>query len=350
MKTRKKVVLPTSANKELDLSQFSYEMEALSSVGAELVGASSSSPEAFLKEAWDADAIMVSWGVLFDKNIISNLKKCVVIGVKGVGVDMVDVDSATEAGIVVTNIPDVFIEEVADHAMFLLLSAIRRGKIMDNMVCQEAWGKGRPYLYQFNRIWGQTLGLFAFGNIGTAVARRAKGFGLNVIAHDPYVSELKMTAEGVEPVSFEELLKRSDYLSLHSALNDETRGIIGEAEFAAMKNSVVLVNTSRGGVIDEAALIRALQKGKIAAAGLDVFEKEPADPDNPLLAMDNVILTPHVASASSRFEPMTRRRAGQEIALVLSGRWPMSSVNPSVLPRVELERWQPYPMGRGPNR
>jgi D-3-phosphoglycerate dehydrogenase len=160
-----------------------------------------------------------------------------------------------------------------------------------------------------------------------------------------------MTAEGVEPVSsLKELLTRSDYISMHPPLNDETYHMISEEAFKVMKNTAVVINTGRGSTIDEAALIRALEEGRIAAAGLDVLETEPPAPDNPLLKMPNVIITPHVASASTRMAPETRRRVGREIALVLRGRWPRSCVNPSVLPRVPLERWQPYPMERGPNR
>ncbi|MEK9749337.1 MAG: C-terminal binding protein, partial [Pseudomonadales bacterium] len=256
----------------------------------------------------------------------------------------------TRAGIVVTNVPDVFIEEVADHTLMLLLAAGRRVKMMDQLVREGRWYEGRPILNHVPRLWGQTLGLVSFGNVATAVARRAKAFGLHVIAYDPYVSELKMTAEGVEPVTFDELLERSDYLSVHPGLNAQTRGMMNDAAFAKMKSTAVIINCGRGPVIDEAALIRALQAGQIAAAGLDVLEQEPPDPNNPLLAMDNVIITPHAASATTRMRTETRRRNGREVALVLQGKWPMSCVNPTVLPRTPLERWQPFPMGRGPNR
>jgi len=274
----------------------------------------------------------------------------VVIGVGSVGVDMVDVEAATEAGIVVTNTPDIFIEEVADHAMMLLLSAARRLKEQDQMIQAGKWFEGRVQLSQFPRLWGQTLGMISFGNVSRATARRAKPFGFHVIAHDPYVSELKMTGEGVEPVSFEELLERSDYISMHPPLNEETHHMLSTKEFERMKKTAVLVNTGRGPTVDEAALIKALQEGQIAAAGLDVLETEPIKPDNPLLKMPNVILTPHVASATTRMWPETRRRVGREVALALQGRWPRSCVNPTVLPKVPLERWQPYPMERGPNR
>ena len=200
------------------------------------------------------------------------------------------------------------------------------------------------------RLLGQTLGLFAYGNIARCTARRARAFGMRVIAHDPYVSELTMSEDGVEPVSFTELLERSDYLSIHAPLNDETRHRFDADAFARIKPTAVLINTARGPIVDEAALIRALNGGQLAGAGLDVLETEPIHSDNPLLAMDNVVLTPHVASATARMRPETRRRVGREVALVLRGRWPRSCVNPTVLPRVPLERWQPYPMNRGPNR
>ncbi len=171
-----------------------------------------------------------------------------------------------------------------------------------------------------------------------------------MIAFDPYVSELSISDAGVEPVSFGELLERSDYLSVHAPLNEETRHVLDGDAFARMKPGAVIVNTARGPIIKEEDLIKALESGQIGAAGLDVLEREPVDPGNPLLDMPNVIITPHVASASTRMRPETRRRVGREVALVLRGKWPMSCVNPTVLPRVALERWQPYPTQRGPNR
>ncbi|MCB1693321.1 MAG: C-terminal binding protein, partial [Pseudomonadales bacterium] len=329
--------------------RYSLEMEALEGIG-EIVEVDGSSPASFIAGARDADALITSWGIHIDKQVIAGLEKCVVIGVGSVGVDMVDVDAATEAGIVVTNVPDVFIEEVADHTMMLLLATARRVKLMDKMTREGDWFKGRPVLNEIPRLWGQTLGLISFGNVARAVARRARAFGMHVIAYDPYVTELKMTGEGVEPVSYGELLERSDYVSVHPGLNEGTRGMLSTKQFRMMKNTACVINCGRGPVIDEKAMITALQEGQIAAAGLDVLEQEPPSPDNPLLAMDNVIITPHAASATTRMRPETRRRVGREVALALSGKWPLSCVNPSVLPRVDLERWQPYPMDRGPNR
>ena len=348
--SRKTVVvqLPALARSQSVAERYALELEALAPI-ADILEVTATTPAEFGAAAANADAIITSWGVQIDADVIGQLKKCVVIGVGSVGVDMVDIEAATAAGIVVTNVPDVFIEEVADHALMLMLAAGRRTKIMDTMATSGDWFKGRPLLSNIPRLMGQTLGLLAFGNVARCTARRARAFGMHVIAHDPYVSEMAIGESLVEPVSFGELLERSDYLSVHAPLNAETRHLLNADAFARMKTGVVIVNTARGPIIREADLIDALRSGKVGAAGLDVLEQEPPAQDNPLFAMDNVVLTPHVASATTRMRPETRRRVGREVALVLRNRWPMSCVNPTVLPRVTLERWQPYPMNRGPN-
>jgi D-3-phosphoglycerate dehydrogenase len=196
---------------------------------------------------------------------------------------------------------------------------------------------------------GQTLGFVAFGRVARLVALRARAFGLRLMAYDPYVDELTLSALGVVPASLDEVLAQSDFVSMHAPDTAETRGMLTARHFARMKPGAIFINTGRGPTVDEAALIAALRSGHIASAGLDVLEREPPAPDNPLLAMPNVILSPHNASASARFDQARKRRAGQEMALVLSGRWPMSCVNPTVLPGSGLRRWQPYAMERGPN-
>ena len=329
--------------------RWAHELEALAPI-ADIVEIPADTQTEFANAVGDLDAIITSWGISIDQEVVDGLKQCVVIGVGGVGVDMVDVAAATAAGIVVTNVPDIFIEEVADHAVMLLLDVARMTPLMARMAREGEWYQARPILSRRPRLLGQTLGLFAFGHVARGVARRAKAFGLRVIAYDPYVSELEISAAEVEPVGFHELLERSDFLSVHAPLNEETEHAIDAAALSRMKPTAAVINTARGPIIDEAALIQALGDGVIAAAGLDVLEREPASPENPLLHMDNVVVTPHIASASDRMRPETRRRVGREVSLVLRGRWPMSCVNPTVLPRVALERWQPYPMNRGPNR
>jgi len=343
--------LPAHAQTGDVRERYAWELESLSPIGAEIVEVAAATPAEFLAVAADADALITSWGFRITEEIIAGLERCSVIGVGSVGTDMVDVDAATRAGIVVTNTPDIFIEEVADHALALLLACARRVTEMHAMVAEGRWAEGRPLLSRYPRLWGTTLGLVSFGNVARATARRAKAFGFHLVAYDPYVSELAMTAEGVEPVtSLGELMERSDYVSVHSPYNAETHHLVGAAELARIKPDAVVINTGRGGVIDEEALAEGLAQGRVSAAGLDVFEVEPVDPSHPLLAFPNFIASPHVASATSRMRPETRRRVGREVALVLAGRWPRSSVNPTVLPRTPLDRWQPYPMGRGPNR
>ena len=352
MADAKKVVvqLPGQAKAPSIAERYELELEELAPIGVELIESETMDEDEFIELAKDVDGILTSWGVRLNKRVISELKQCVIIGVGSIGVDMVDVEAATEAGIVVTNTPDVFIEEVADHAMMLLLAQNKLLKTLMRFSQEGRWFEMRPVPSAIPRLWGQTLGLLGFGNVAVGVARRAKAFGLHIIAHDPYVSELKMTGEGVEPVTFKELVERSDYLSIHAPDNPGTHHLIGAAELKAMKSTAVIINTARGPLIDEKALIKALENGEIAGAGLDVTEQEPPAKDNPLRNMENVILTPHTASASTRMRVETRRRAAREVALVLSGRWPMSCVNPHVLPRTPLVRWQPYSMSHGPNR
>ena len=318
---RKKVgtQLPRIADVVNLKEKYSLELEALAPV-ADIVEVASPTPEAFAEGAKDCDAIVTSWGIHITGDVIRKLDKCTVIGLGSVGVDMVDVDAATEAGIVVTNTPDVFIEEVADHATMLLLGAVRRTKEMTIFAAENEWYKGRPLLNHVPRLMGQTLGLLSFGNVARCTAVRAQAFGLHVIAYDPYVSELTMSEFGVEPVSWGELLAKSDYISIHSPHNEETEHLINKAAIDQMKDGVVIVNSARGPIIDEPDLIEALREGKVQAAGLDVLEQEPPNPQNPLLNMPNVIVTPHVASATTRMRPTARRRVGREISLVLRGK------------------------------
>jgi D-3-phosphoglycerate dehydrogenase len=348
-KKRVGIQLARQAQNQTVEQRFALELDGLEPV-AEIGEIRADTPAEFAAGVADVDAIITSWGLRIDKQVIDALKQCVVIGVGSVGVDMVDVDAATAAGIVVTNVPDVFIEEVADYAMMLLLNVAKLTPTMTRMARDGEWYQARPILSRIPRLFGQTLGLFSFGNVARCTARRAQAFGLRVIAYDPYVSELEITALGVEPVGFGELLERSDYLSIHAPHNAETEHAMNAAAFARMKPTAIVINTARGSIIDEPDLIGALQNGVIAGAGLDVLEQEPPSNNNPLLTMENVVVTPHVASATTRMRPETRRRVGREVALVLRGKWPMSCVNPTVLPRVALERWQPYPMNRGPNR
>jgi len=345
--TRPHIITAKMATLPAD-GRYDYELEALARLGAEIEEVPATEA-AFLAAAPRADAVYAKQVLPLTAALVAGLTRCKLIACASVGVDYVDVAAATARGIPVTNCPDTFIEEVADHAMMLLLATHRRCIEQDRMVRQGRWREGRPQLNQIPRLMGSTLGLIAFGRVARQVARRAAPFGLRLMAYDPYVDELSMSALGVQPASLDEVLSQSDFVSMHAPDTAETQRMLGAAHFARMKPGAVFINTGRGPTVDEPALIAALQNGQIAAAGLDVLEREPPAPDNPLLGMSNVILSPHNASASARFDAARRRRVGQELALVLDGRWPMSCVNPTTLPGSGLRRWQPYAMDRGPN-
>ena len=305
------------------------EKKAFEKMGASIVEADGSNEETFIKAAEDADALLIhGGGVNVNRKVIESLKKCKIIALPTVGFDNIDIEAASEHGIWVTNTPDVFIEEVADHTMTLLLGCWRRIIIQDRLVRTGRWMEARPMWNGYPRLFGTTLGFVAFGNIPRAVSKRAKPFGIHMLAYDPYRSELDMSDYGVEPVTdLSELLARSDYVSAHLPSSSETDHMIGEDVFKQMKETAIFLNTGRGATVDETALIKALQEGWIAGAGLDVFEKEPIDPENPMLKMDNVILTAHGASASSRMPVESRKRATLEVTRVLRGMPPMNPVN-----------------------
>ncbi len=342
-----RILTPVGASFTTAGGGYDYEMEALARLDAEIIEAPAEE-DAFAEAARTADAIYGK-GMKISAKVINSLERCRVISLGSVGVDSVDVAAATARGIPVTNVPDTFIEEVADHAMTLLLGGFRRLVEQDRMVRDGRWREGRPQLLQFPRLMGQTLGFIAFGHVARAVALRARPFGLHMLGYDPFIEELVMPPYGVEPATLEEVLTRSDFVSMHAPATPEAQGMLTEAHFRMMKKTAIFINTGRGTTVDEAALITALQQGWIAGAALDVLEQEPPRQDNPLLQMDNVILTAHVASASARFDPARKRRVGQELALALSGRWPMSCVNPAVLANLDARRWQPESMERGPN-
>ena len=344
---KQRIITPAGASFTVGSSDYSLEMEALANMDAEIIEAPMDTA-GFIAAAATADAIYAK-GIPITAEIIAALKNCKVISLGSVGVDSVDVKAATAAGIPVTNVPDTFIEEVADHAMTLLLSTFRRVIEQDRMVREHRWKEGRPALLKIPRLMGQTLGFVSFGRVARAVARRAAPFGLRMIAYDPFLDETQIAEHGVMPATLNEVMSQSDFVSMHAPARPECTHLLKEQHFRQMKKSAIFINTGRGPTVDENALIKALSEGWFAYAGLDVLEVEPPSHNNPILSMDNVILSAHTASASARFDEARKRRVGSELALVLSGKWPMSCVNPTVLPRLAARRWQPISMERGPN-
>jgi D-3-phosphoglycerate dehydrogenase len=303
------------------------EEAILREAGATLTYGDAKNEAELIELVRDADAIIDVY-IPITARVIDSLKKCRIIVRRGIGYDNVDVTAATAKGIPVANVLDYCIEEVADHTMALLLSVARR--VVRGTKQIESGGWNFRELLPVPALKNCTLGLVGFGKIPRAVAKRARCFGLNIQASDPFIPSELAEEHGVKLVSLEELLKSSDFISVHAPLNDKTRGMISKREFAMMKPSAVLINTARGPVVDEEALIEALESGRIAFAALDVMTKEPPTPDNPLRKMANVILTPHLAWYSENSARLAGEKAAQDIVRVFNGYFPKYLVNPEV--------------------
>ena len=296
---------------------------ALKRVDPELVMAKSASADDILEVARDADAILVTYAKL-PGDLLRQLKRCKAIGRFGLGVDNIYVPAAVECGITVTYVPDYCMREVSDHAMALLLALARKVVFSNNLVQAGRWEM--PAVVPIRRLEGQVLGLVGFGNIPRQLAPKAQAFGLRVITHDPFVPPAVLAYARVESVSFDELLARSDFVSIHAPLLPETRGLFDAATFAKMKHGACLINTARGPLVDEPALIAALDSGQVGAAALDVVASEPLAKDSPLLGCTNVILTPHTAFYSVEALEESQTKCASDVARVLSGEKPMYPV------------------------
>ncbi len=292
--------------------------------------------------AADADVVIV---VLepYTARVIASLKSCRLICTPKMGYDNIDVAAATAAGICVSCVPGASSEEAADHTMLLLLACARKLVQLDGTVRGGGWQS--IHSPEMARIWrgiaplrGQTLGLIGFGRIPRALVPKAQGFGLRILASDPYVPAAVMAASGVTAVALEQLLRESDFVSLHCALTAENRQMLGAAEFQLMKPTAYLINTARGALLDETALYQALVSGGIAGAALDVTATEPLDMGNPLLELNNVIFTGHSAHYSDAAAENIRRRAVEDVSRVLAGQWPHGWVNPQVAANF-IARW-----------
>ncbi len=306
------------------------EQKVMADLGARVVTAPDGSEATLAGLARDADAIITCFAPV-TATVLRAATECVMVSRYGVGVDNIDVATATELGMVVAYVPDYCMDEVSDHVISLLLALNRRLLHFNRYARVEGWGTV-PLTLPVMRLRGKVLGLVGMGRIGREVCRKAQTFGMRVLVSDPYLSAEQFKALGAESASFETVLSEADFVSVHAPLNSETKGIIGERAFGLMKPTAYIINCARGPVVDEAALIEALRKGKIAGAGLDVLESSLPSHDNPLFAMDNVIVTPHVAFFSQESLIELRTRASQAVVDVLTGRVPGNLANPQVLP------------------
>ena len=305
------------------------ERDILGEVGAELIDAEARDEplETVLADA-DPDGIIAMYADV-DADLLDSIPNCRVVSRTGIGFDTVDLAAATERGVYVTNVPDYCIPEVSDHTIALLLALARKVVDYNDRVKAGAWDvtAGRT----MRRLDGSTLGLIAYGDIARAVGEKARALGMDVLAHDPYLDEGDVADEAVTLVDDRaDLLAESDAVSIHAPLTPATEGLIGPDELARMKETAFLLNTARGGIVDEDALADAIRVGEIAGAGLDVLAAEPPDDDSPLLDLDEVILTPHAAYNSAESVVELREKAARNVAAALAGEVPPYVVNEDV--------------------
>jgi D-3-phosphoglycerate dehydrogenase len=320
-----KVVIadPPAADTEIEDAAF-----AASGLQLETLYLGTREPERIVAQAADADALIVSW-VNLNADLIGRLSRCRVIVRFGIGVDMIDLDAATARGILVCNTARYCLDEVSNHAIGLLLMLSRH--LLEDVDSMRGGGWFRTDGTPPRRLSGQRLGLVGLGNIGRRVAGKARAFGLDVVAYDPYLQEQQSQVDGIPLVGLDEVMASADYVSVHCPLNASTRHLVGRRELELMKPTAYLINTARGPIVDQAALTELLTEGRLGGAGLDVFEIEPLPADDPLRGLDNVILTPHSASVSVESTVECRRTAIEHAVTVLRGGVPADVVNRAVL-------------------
>ena len=316
---------------------YASERKAIQDLGGELVLTRARSEEEIIRTCAGA-RIILSEGLSspISRRVIENLDDCWALGRYGIGVDNIDVDAATDHGIVVFNVADYCVNEVADHAATLVLASARRVVSSVRYVRSGGWSDPPldPPLRRLNRL---TLGLVGFGNIGRRMVPRLRGFGMRIIATDPFVDPGIASDLDVELTSLERVMKESDFVSIHTFLNAKTRHLIGAREIGLMKPTAFLINTSRGAVVDEEALIATLKERRIGGAALDVTVQEPLAPDSPLRRLDNAIVTPHHAAASLESLADVFRGVTEAVSCLMQGYWPPFPFNPAVRPRVTLK-------------
>ena len=310
---------------DCDHGSIREEKEEFDRMGAELILAQVREEEELIRVGKEADGLINQYALL-TRRVFENLQKCKVVARYGVGVDSIDLRAATDLGIIIANVPDYCIDEVASHAVAMMLTLTRKTAFFDRKVKSSQWDfrQGTP----IHRIQGKTLGLIGCGKIGFEVAKRISAFGVKVMAFDPYIQR---TGEKIELTDLETVLRKSDFISIHCPLNESTWHLVGEQEFKKMERKPLLINTSRGPIVNEKALIQALEEGRISGAGLDVLETEPPDSKNPMLKMENVIFSPHVGFYSEESISELKRRTARNVSDVLRGRWPGSVVNQGVM-------------------
>jgi D-3-phosphoglycerate dehydrogenase / 2-oxoglutarate reductase len=306
------------------------ERTVLGPLGVELRPQQCRSEEEIIALARNAEAVLNCYAKMTAR-VIENLNRCKIIARYGIGVDNVNLAAASKAKILVTNVPDYCIDEVSDHALALLLALARRLTVADGAVKAGTWDV--VVHSGIRRLRGQTLGLLGFGKIAKALASKVQPLGMRVLVYDPYLEPALIAQHGVEGVDLDRLLTEADAVSVHVPLSAETGNLIGRRELARMKSTAFLINTSRGGIVDELALAVALKEGRLGGAALDVLGVEPPPADHPLRQTPNLILTPHLGFYSRESVIELQTKAAEEVARALKGEPPRCPVNPAVLTR-----------------
>lgn len=301
------------------------ERSMLNAIGARLQLAPATDEETLIALAPGADAMIVTYADI-TAAVIGAAARCRIIARTGIGINNIDIAAASERGIMVTNVPDYCIAEVADHTLALMLTCLRKTSYLSQAVKSGVWDLN--FARPIPRLGTLTAGLLGLGNIARAVAVRMRAFGMAVMAYDPFVADEVFASLAVRRAqSFEELAEKADVLSLHAPLNASTRGIVNAAVFQRMKRSAVLINTSRGPLVNEKDLCDAIAGGLIAGCGLDVMETDPGDLKSPLLRYDNVVVTPHVAFYSDDSDVELREKAAGQVIMALTGQRPQYLAN-----------------------
>lgn len=332
-----------------DLHPNDVEIELFKQYNLHPVFCEPTTPEEIIPYVEDCDALFAV-SVNLPTPVIESLRRCKVISRLGTGTDKIDVATATKRGILVTNVPLFCIQEQADHAMMLILALERKLKMMDTMMRQGLWQRSKREAVGTHRLAARTLGLVGFGNSSQETAKRARAFGMRVLATRRRMDEAAIAeaaALGVEMVDLDTLLRESDYVSLHLPLNKATYHLFDEATLHKMKPGACLINTARGAIVDEMALVRVLREGHLSSAGIDTYEMidvfvpEGDPPNHPLLELDNVLLTPHAAGLSQEAKRDVAVGGVQNVVSILSGHWP----HPDQIVNLGVEPWfplQPY--------
>jgi D-3-phosphoglycerate dehydrogenase len=325
MSAAKKVVIA-----DYDFGNTETERQIIEAAGFQLAALQTKSEEELIDNVRDCHAVISQYARI-GRNVIDSMRHCQVIARYGIGVDIIDVEAATARQIQVTNVQDYCTDEVADHASALLLCLARKliGYNDATHRGEWQWQSGRPIF----RIRGKTMGIVSFGRIGRAIAERGKALGLHVVAYDPFVESSIFRIAGVERVGRDEIFRRSDFLMMQVPMTPETRHFAGEPELRSMPRNAIVINTGRAQTVDNVALLKVLQEGHLAGAGLDDIEEEPAKRrnwsprENPLFGLSNVIITPHAAYYSEESIQLARETAAEEVVRVLQGRQPRFGVN-----------------------